>query len=101
MAAKKKEKEVAENVSVFDSIIEQEFTEMQDLSKVDDTVDYYVDTCHEYELGVYRGEVERLASEGKLSPEDIPFIHIVNAVDVVPKSMIPDNSLMWEFVDKE
>jgi len=44
MAAKKKEKEVAENVSVFDSIIEQEFTEMQDLSKVDDTVDYYVDT---------------------------------------------------------
>lgn len=64
-------------------------------------VDYYVDTCHEYELGVYRGEIERLASEGKLSPEDIPFIHIVNSVDVVPKSMIPDNSLMWEFVDKE
>ena len=64
-------------------------------------VDYYVDTCHEYELGVYRGEIERLASEGKLNPEDIPFLHIVNSVDVVPKSMIPDNSLMWEFVDKE
>jgi uridine kinase len=64
-------------------------------------VDYYVDTCHEYELGVYRGEIERLASEGKLNPEEVPFIDIVNAVDVVPKSMIPDNSLMWEFVDKE
>ncbi len=64
-------------------------------------VDYYVDTCHEYELGVYRGEIERLASEGKLNPEDIPFLHIVNSVDIVPKSMIPDKSLMWEFVDKE
>ena len=44
MAAKKKEEKAAENVSVFDSIIEQEFTEMQDLSKVDDSVAYYVDT---------------------------------------------------------
>ena len=64
-------------------------------------VDYYVDTCHEYELGVYRGEVERLSKEGKLNPEEVPFIDIVNSVDIVPKSMIPDSSLMWEFVDKE
>ena len=64
-------------------------------------VDYYVDTCHEYELGVYRGEIERLAKEGKLNPEEVPFIDIVNTVDIVPKSMIPDSSLMWEFVDKE
>lgn len=44
MAAKKKEEKATENVSVFDSIIEQEFTEMKDLSKVDDSVEYYVDT---------------------------------------------------------
>ena len=44
MAAKKKEEKKSENTSVFDEMIEQEFTEMQDLSKVDDTVDYYVDT---------------------------------------------------------
>ena len=44
MAAKKKEEKKSENISVFDEMIEQEFTEMQDLSKVDDTVDYYVDT---------------------------------------------------------
>ena len=64
-------------------------------------VDYYVDTCHEYELGVYRGEIERLAGEGKLNPEEVPFIDIVNSVDLVPKSVIPDSSLMWEFVDKD
>lgn len=44
MATKKKEEKKSENISVFDEMIEQEFTEMQDLSKVDDTVDYYVDT---------------------------------------------------------
>lgn len=44
MATKKKEEKATENVSVFDSIIEQEFTEMKDLSKVDDSVEYYVDT---------------------------------------------------------
>lgn len=64
-------------------------------------VDYYVDTCHEYELGVYRGEIERLAGEGKINPEEVPFINIVNVVEVVPKSMIPDSSLLWEFVDKD
>ena len=44
MASKKKETEKKEVTSVFDEMIEQEFTEMQDLSKVDDSVDYYVDT---------------------------------------------------------
>lgn len=44
MAAKKKEEKTTENASIFDSIIEQEFTEMKDLSKVDDSVEYYVDT---------------------------------------------------------
>lgn len=40
--AKKKEEET--NESVFDSLIESEFTEMQDLSKIDDSVEYWVDT---------------------------------------------------------
>ncbi len=43
--AKKKEVDTnAVDESIFDSIIEQEFTDMQDLSKVDDSVDYWVDT---------------------------------------------------------
>lgn len=43
MATKKKE-ETETNESVFDSLIEAEFTEMQDLSKVDNSVEYWVDT---------------------------------------------------------
>jgi uridine kinase len=64
-------------------------------------VDYYVDTTQDYELGVYRGEVERLVAEGKIKEEEVPFSNIVGTVDSISKSLIPDTSLMWEFVDKE
>lgn len=63
-------------------------------------VDYYVDTTHDYELGIYKGEIERLANEGKLDPKDVPFLDIVSSVDSLPKTIIPDTSLMWEFVDR-
>lgn len=64
-------------------------------------VDYYVDTTHDYELGVYKGEIEKLVKEDKLNLEDVPFWEIVGAVDVISKDVIPDTSLMWEFVDKD
>lgn len=64
-------------------------------------VDYYIDTTQDYELGVYRGEIRRLVNEGKLDIKDVPFYDVVGTVDEIPKSLIPDTSLMWEFVDKE
>ena len=64
-------------------------------------VDYFVDTTHDYELGVYKGEIDKFVAEGKVSYEDIPFMDMVNSVGVVSKSLIPDTSLMWEFVDRE
>ena len=63
-------------------------------------VDYYVDTTHDYELGIYKGEIERVAGEGKLDPKDVPFLEIVSSVDALSKDIIPDTSLMWEFVDR-
>jgi len=64
-------------------------------------VDYYVDTTHDYELGVYKGEIERFIAENRVSAESMPFLDIVNSVDKISKSIIPDTSLMWEFVDKD
>lgn len=40
--AKKKEEET--NDSIFDQLIEQEFAEVEDLSKIDDSVEYWIDT---------------------------------------------------------
>lgn len=42
--AKKKEETTESNDSLFDKIIEEQFAEAKDLSKVDDTVDYWIDT---------------------------------------------------------
>ena len=63
-------------------------------------VDYYVNTTHEYELGVYKKEIEKFLEEGKIAKEELLFTNFLDAVDGVDKSLIPDTSLMWEFVDK-
>lgn len=64
-------------------------------------VDYYVDTMHEYELGVYKQEVMRFIKENKVKLEDIPFCDILKNIEPISKSIIPDTSLMWEFVTKD
>ena len=64
-------------------------------------VDYYVDTMHEYELSVYKSEVDRFVLENKVSEGDIPFYDLFKNLTPIPKSMIPDTSLMWEFVTKD
>ncbi len=42
MATKKKEEK--ETNSIFDALIEEEFAEVEDLSKIDDSVEYFIDT---------------------------------------------------------
>jgi len=64
-------------------------------------VDYYVNTTHEYELGVFKTESERLINEGRLKKEEIPFVEFLDAVEPISKSILPDTSLMWEFIDKD
>ena len=64
-------------------------------------VDYFVDTTHPYELGVYKGELNKFIKDGKIKPEEIPFKEFLDDSYVVSKGIIPDTSLMWEFVDKD
>jgi uridine kinase len=64
-------------------------------------VDYFVDTTHPYELGVYKGELSKFIEDGKIKPEEIPFKEFLDDSYVVSKGIIPDTSLMWEFVDKD
>ena len=63
-------------------------------------VDYFVNTTHEYELGVYKGELEKFIEQGKIKKEEIPFFDLIDYVEPISKDIIPDTSLMWEFVDK-
>ena len=64
-------------------------------------IDYFVDTMHEYELGVYKSEIERFIKEGKITRDDVPYSELLEFIEPISKSLIPDTSLMWEFVTKE
>lgn len=64
-------------------------------------VDYYFNTTHEYELGIFKGELLKFVEEGKIEMEEIPFWDVIKDFEVIDKSLIPDTSLMWEFVDKD
>ena len=63
-------------------------------------VDYYVDTMHEYELGVYKSEVERFIREGKIKENEVPYPELLKNIEPISKDIIPDTSLMWEFVSR-
>lgn len=64
-------------------------------------IDYFVDTMHEYELGVYKSEIERFIKEGKITRDDVPYSELLEFIEPISKSLIPDTSLMWEFVTRE
>lgn len=62
-------------------------------------VDYYVNTTHDFELGIFKAEVERFVEEGKLIKEEVPFYDLLCQVQEISKDLLPETSLMWEFVD--
>lgn len=73
--------------------------EVQYIDPYKHDVDFYINTTHEFELGIFRAEIEQYIKEGKMTAEDIPFSHFVNATVPVDKKLLPSTTLMWEFVD--
>ena len=73
--------------------------EVQFIDPYRNNVDFYIDTMHEFELGIFRAEIDRYISEGRMLREDIPFPQFVNAVTPIDKRLLPATTLMWEFVD--
>lgn len=95
---KRRNTSAAKTMEIWPEVVE---VEEEYIEKFRTKVDYYVDTTQDYELGVYRGEIESFIKEGKIKEEEVPFMNIVGSVDVISKTLIPDTSLMWEFVDKD
>ena len=58
-----------------------------------------VDTTHEYELGVFRSEFNELIKDNKSYARKIEFYEVLNSVNNIDKSILPDTTLMWEFID--
>ena len=89
---------IKQTVEMWESVVDAEEAYIEPFRT---KVDYYVDTTHDYELGIYKGEIERFVKEGKLNMEDVPSWDILGSVDAISKDVIPSTSLMWEFVDKD
>ena len=58
-----------------------------------------VNTTHEYELGVLRTAFEEMIANGQAKYSQLPFAEMIQAAPPVDKCLLPDTTLMWEFVD--
>ena len=61
-------------------------------------VDFFVNSTHEYELGVYKQEIDTFIQNGVITKDEVPFMDILEDIPPITKDMIPETSLMWEFV---
>ena len=61
-------------------------------------VDFFVNSTHEYELGVYKNEINHFIETKQVKPEEVPFKEILNDIAPIPKEVLPETSLMWEFI---
>lgn len=88
---------VSKTIAIWPEVIE---VEEKFIEPYRAKVDYFVDTMHEYELGVYKSEIERFEKENKTKMEDIPYSELLKNLEPISKTVIPDTSLMWEFVSR-
>ena len=69
------------------------------ITKYKNNADVIVDTTHEYELGVLREAYEKMVLNKQAKYSQLPFGDIIKKVNLVSKCLLPDTTLMWEFVD--
>ncbi len=69
------------------------------ISKYRKTCDAIIDTTHEFELGILRSEMEKLQNERDINFVGVKALRFVLNAEKVDKKMLPQTTLMWEFVD--
>lgn len=62
--------------------------------------DYFVNTTHSYEVAVYKKELFNLLFNHNEVLRELDFIGLFDASSNLTKTMLPDTTLMWEFIDK-
>jgi len=69
------------------------------ITKFKKNCDAFVDTTHEFELGILRAELDILAEKQKVDFSKVKELKFLYNATKVDKKMLPDTTLMWEFVD--
>ena len=65
-----------------------------------DTADAYINTTHANEVAIYRDYFLKLLEEYPTSRAEMPFATLVEKSVSLDKSVLPDNSVLWEFLEK-
>lgn len=61
--------------------------------------DFFIDTTHAFELGIYKEAFEDLIKRKKVTPKEYVKYNVLSASIEVDRGLLPKSSLMWEFVD--
>lgn len=61
--------------------------------------DIFIDTTHEFELGVFKEAFESLIKRQKVTPSEYVKYNVLHDSAEVDRAYLPKSSLMWEFVD--
>lgn len=62
--------------------------------------DCIIDTTHDYELSVFKGEFNTLIKQKKITYDAIDFEEFLTESTDMDINLLPDTSLMWEFLIK-
>lgn len=63
--------------------------------------DIMVDTTHAYELSVFKKEFDKLVKQKKITHDDVSFKIFLDHIGAIGKGILPDTSMLWEFMDKD
>lgn len=61
-------------------------------------VDKTINTSHAYEIGLFKHDIDRAVKNKELSKENLPWLDVFKHIELVNKDLVPDNTLMKEFV---
>ena len=65
-----------------------------------ETVDYIINSTHRYELMLYAKYLKPLLTQSEGSKEIYRLLKPLDASEKLDKSVIPENSMLWEFINK-
>ena len=66
-----------------------------------DQCDFMINTTHTYELALYREKFLEFMDNHEIVSKDLPFVEMIRASVEIDKKLLPDTTLMWEFVSKD
>ncbi len=57
-----------------------------------------INTSHGYEVNLFKQDIDKALEKGEISKETLPWLEIFEKVDVLDKEILPETTLMKEFV---